>query len=99
MSARRKQSRRKSRRAGSSPMPSGGAGLMRFFEDSSIGVKIGPITAVTISAALIIIVILAHIGVFKWLFTPTTTTTPTTSLLQPLLQPLLLLLKYFLFST
>ncbi|MFX0072920.1 MAG: preprotein translocase subunit Sec61beta [Candidatus Hermodarchaeota archaeon] len=70
MSARRQQSRRKKRRSGSSPMPMGGAGLMRFFEDSSIGIKIGPISTILMSALLIGIVILAHLGVFEWLFTP-----------------------------
>ena len=51
-------------------MPMGGAGLMRFFEDSSIGIKIGPITTIIISAALIVVVILAHFEVFDWLFSP-----------------------------
>ncbi len=51
-------------------MPLGGAGLMRFFEDSSIGIKIGPITAVIISIALILVVIFAHLGIFNWIFTP-----------------------------
>jgi preprotein translocase subunit Sec61beta len=73
MSVRRKQSRRKRRRSGSSPMPAGGAGLMRFFEDSSIGVKIGPISTILLSALLIGIVILAHLGILNWLFTPGST--------------------------
>jgi preprotein translocase subunit Sec61beta len=51
-------------------MPLGGAGLMRFFEDSSIGIKVSPITTVIFSVSLIIIVILAWLGVFEWLFTP-----------------------------
>ncbi len=70
MSSRGKQSRRKKRRSGNAPMPLGGAGLMRFFEDSSVGIKIGPIATVLLSAMLILIVILAHLGVFSWLFTP-----------------------------
>lgn len=65
-----KRSRRSKRRAGSSPMPSSGAGLIRFFEDSSIGVKISPTTAVIFAASLIVIVILAHLGVFNWLLSP-----------------------------
>ncbi|MFX1260438.1 MAG: preprotein translocase subunit Sec61beta, partial [Promethearchaeota archaeon] len=60
MSSRRSQSRRKKRRSGSAPMPLGGAGLMRFFEDSSIGVKVGPISTILLSATLILIVIVAH---------------------------------------
>ncbi|MFW9936242.1 MAG: preprotein translocase subunit Sec61beta [Promethearchaeota archaeon] len=70
MSSRRTQSRRKKRRGGNAPMPLGGAGLMRFFEDSSIGIKLGPISAMIISLALILIVIFAHIGIFDWIFTP-----------------------------
>ncbi len=65
-----KSNRRKKRRSGSSPMPSGGAGLMRFFEDSSIGVKVGPITTVLMAGALILVVVLAHFGVFEWIFSP-----------------------------
>ncbi len=70
MSSRGTQSRRKKRRSGSSPMPMGGAGLMRFFQDSSVGIKVGPISTVILSIALILIVILAHMHVFDWLFTP-----------------------------
>ncbi|MFX0001420.1 MAG: preprotein translocase subunit Sec61beta [Candidatus Hodarchaeota archaeon] len=70
MSSRRAQSRRKKRRSGTAPMPMGGAGLMRFFQDSSVGIKIGPISTVILSIALILIVILAHLGIFNWLFTP-----------------------------
>jgi len=51
-------------------MPMGGAGLMRFFEDSSIGIKVSPITTVVFAAALIVIVILAWLRIFDWLFTP-----------------------------
>ncbi len=70
MSSRSSQSRRKKRRSGSAPMPMGGAGLMRFFEDSSIGIKVSPITTVVFSVALILIVIFAWLGIFNWLFTP-----------------------------
>ena len=69
MSSRSGQSRRKKRRSGSAPMPLGGAGLMRFFEDSSIGIKVSPITTVIFSASLILIVIFAWLGIFNWLFT------------------------------
>ncbi|MBY8992509.1 MAG: preprotein translocase subunit Sec61beta [Candidatus Lokiarchaeota archaeon] len=70
MSSQRGQSRRKKRRSGSAPMPLGGAGLMRFFEDSSIGIKVSPITTTIFSVALILIVIFAWLGIFDWLFTP-----------------------------
>ena len=70
MSSRGTESRRKKRRSGSAPMPMGGAGLMRFFQDSSVGIKVGPVIPVILSIALILIVILARVGVFNWLFTP-----------------------------
>ncbi|NHJ23039.1 MAG: preprotein translocase subunit Sec61beta [Candidatus Lokiarchaeota archaeon] len=68
MSTRRSQSRRKKRRTGNAPMPMGGAGLMRFFEDSSIGIKVGPITAILLSVGLILIVIFSWLGIFDWIF-------------------------------
>ncbi len=68
MSSRGTQSRRKKRRSGSAPMPLGGAGLMRFFQDSSVGIKVGPVVPVILSVALILIVILARFEVFNWLF-------------------------------
>ncbi len=70
MSTRRTQSRRKKNRSGTAPMPMGGAGLMRFFADSSVGIKVGPISTVILSLALVIIVILAHVELFSWIFTP-----------------------------
>ena len=69
MSTQRTQSRRKKRRSGNAPMPMGGAGLMRFFEDSSIGIKVSPITTVIFAVALVLIVIFAWLGIFGWLFT------------------------------
>jgi preprotein translocase subunit Sec61beta len=70
MSSQRSQSKRKKRRSGNAPMPLGGAGLMRFFEDSSIGIKVSPLTTVILAVALILIVIFAWLGIFNWLFTP-----------------------------
>ncbi len=49
-------------------MPLGGAGLMRFFEDSSIGIKVSPITTIILAVGLITIVMLAWLRVFQWLF-------------------------------
>ncbi len=49
-------------------MPLGGAGLMRFFEDSSIGIKISPITTVIFAVGLITMVMFAWLGIFEWLF-------------------------------
>lgn len=68
MSSRKVQSRRKKRRSGSAPMPLAGAGLMRFFEDSSIGIKVGPVATVVFAVALILVVVFAWLGVFNWLF-------------------------------
>ena len=62
----RSQSRRRKRRSGTAPMPMGGAGLMRFFEDSSIGIKVGPISTVIMTVVLILVVIFAHLGIFEW---------------------------------
>ena len=63
----RKSSSRKRRRGGNAPMPMGGAGLIRFFEDSSQGFKIGPIWTVSLAGILILIVILARAGIFELL--------------------------------
>jgi preprotein translocase subunit Sec61beta len=68
MSSRQSQSRRKKRRSGNAPMPLGGAGLMRFFEDSSIGIKVSPITTIVFAVGLITIVMFAWLGIFEWLF-------------------------------
>ena len=50
-------SRAKRRRE--APMPMGGAGLIRFFQDESEGIKIGPVTVTILSIALILVVIIA----------------------------------------
>ncbi len=51
---------RRSRRSGESSgaMPATGAGLIRFFEEDTPGIKVGPY-AVMIFAAVLIIVVLA----------------------------------------
>ncbi|MFX0080102.1 MAG: preprotein translocase subunit Sec61beta [Candidatus Hermodarchaeota archaeon] len=59
------KSRRKRQSEG--PMPAAGAGLIRFFADSSEGIKLGPIIVLTISISLIIIVLMAHFGIFELL--------------------------------
>ena len=43
-------------------MPSGGAGLIRFFEDETPGIKIGPTTVVILSAILLIATVVAHVA-------------------------------------
>jgi len=43
-------------------MPSGGAGLIRFFEDETPGIKVGPTLVVILSAMLLIATVVAHIA-------------------------------------
>jgi len=64
--AKRKTSRSQ-RRSSDSPMPMSGAGLIRFFQDTSQGWKIGPIWTVSLAGVLILFVILADLNVFNWL--------------------------------
>ncbi|MFW9974921.1 MAG: preprotein translocase subunit Sec61beta [Candidatus Thorarchaeota archaeon] len=52
--------RRKGKR-GDGPMPSGGAGLIRFFEDETPGVKVGPTLVIILSSILLIATVIAHI--------------------------------------
>lgn len=40
-------------------MPMGGAGLIRFYQDESSRVKVGPVATVLLSVALLVIVIWA----------------------------------------
>ncbi|HMF32462.1 MAG TPA: preprotein translocase subunit Sec61beta [Candidatus Lokiarchaeia archaeon] len=64
----KKKSKRSRRRGSEGPMPMGGAGLIRFFQDESTGVKIGPIATVLLAVLLVVLVIMAQNGIFKWLF-------------------------------
>ncbi|MFX1606016.1 MAG: preprotein translocase subunit Sec61beta [Promethearchaeota archaeon] len=43
-------------------MPSGGAGLIRFFEDETPGVKVGPTIVVILAAILMIATVIAHVA-------------------------------------
>ncbi len=58
--------------SGGGAMPATGAGLIRFFEEDTPGIKIGPY-AVMIFAVVLIVVVLAGPWVLK-LFTGTSTT-------------------------
>ncbi len=73
MSSRKKSARQK-RRSSDTAMPSGGAGLIRFYQDQSNGVKISAITAIVMSVILIVVVIIAHVGWFDWLLGGSSTT-------------------------
>ena len=64
----KKNNRRTKQRGGLSGVPPASAGLMRFFEDSSMGVNVSPIVATVFAVVLIITVMVANMGVFEWLF-------------------------------
>ncbi len=66
--AKRKATSRSKRRTSDAPMPASGAGLIRFFADSSQGWKIGPIWIVSLAGVLIVFVIIASFGWLDWLF-------------------------------
>jgi preprotein translocase subunit Sec61beta len=52
--------KRKGKR-GEGPMPSGGAGLIRFFEDETPGIKVGPTVVVILASILMVATVIAHI--------------------------------------
>ena len=58
----------KRKRQSEGPMPAAGAGLIRFFADSSEGVKVGPITVLVSTIALIVLVFMANLGLFSVFF-------------------------------
>ncbi|MGD0495012.1 MAG: preprotein translocase subunit Sec61beta [Candidatus Bathyarchaeia archaeon] len=51
----------KKKKESRSPMPAASAGLLRFFEEETEGVKVGPEVLVAFSVALIVVCSLAHI--------------------------------------
>ena len=57
-----KTAKKRRKKRGEGPMPSGGAGLIRFFEDETPGIKVGPTLVVILSAILIIATVIAHIA-------------------------------------
>ena len=59
--AKKAKKRRKKRKGESGPMPSGGAGLIRFFEDETPGVKVGPTLVVLFASILVAATIIAHV--------------------------------------
>ena len=63
MSKSKKKSRRSQKRSSEGPMPFAGAGLIRFFQDESSGIKVGPVTTLIISLILLIGVGVAHLFV------------------------------------
>ena len=57
-----KTTKKRKKKKGEGPMPSGGAGLIRFFEDETPGIKIGPTVVVVFASILMIATVVAHIG-------------------------------------
>lgn len=55
--------RRRKKSEDSSPMPAQSAGLLRFFEEETEGIKVKPEVLVVLAAGLIIISVLAHLHV------------------------------------
>lgn len=54
MSGKKKKDKKKA------PMPAASAGLLRFFEEETEGIKVRPELLVVMSIALIVVVALAH---------------------------------------
>lgn len=57
-----KSAKKKRKKRGEGPMPSGGAGLIRFFEDETPGIKVGPTVVVILAAILMIATVIAHVA-------------------------------------
>ena len=63
-----KTQKKRRKKRGEGPMPSGGAGLIRFFEDETPGIKVGPTMVVIFTALLIVATIMSHIATeFGWI--------------------------------
>lgn len=54
-------SRRQKRRERSAPMPAASAGLLRFFEEETQGIKVRPELVVALTIALLMAAILAQV--------------------------------------
>jgi preprotein translocase subunit Sec61beta len=63
-----KTAKKRRKKRGEGPMPSGGAGLIRFFEDETPGIKVGPTMVVIFAALLLIATVISHIATeFGWI--------------------------------
>ena len=51
----------KKKKKDTSPMPAASAGLLRFFEEETEGVKVRPELLVGLTASLIVVCVLAHL--------------------------------------
>jgi preprotein translocase subunit Sec61beta len=52
---------KKKKKESSGPMPAASAGLLRFFEEETEGIKVRPEILIVASVALIVVCILAHV--------------------------------------
>jgi len=52
---------KKKKKEKSGPMPAASAGLLRFFEEETEGIKVKPEILVALAIALIIVCVLAHV--------------------------------------
>lgn len=57
-------SKKKKRGDEGAPMPAASAGLLRFFEEETEGVKLRPEIVVALAIALIVLCVLAQLGFF-----------------------------------
>ena len=57
-------SKREKKRERRAPMPARSAGLLRFFEEETRGIKVRPELVVVLAVALIIACILLQVGLF-----------------------------------
>ncbi len=57
-----KTAKKRRKKRGEGPMPSGGAGLIRFFEDETPGIKVGPTMVVILAGILLIVTVIAHVA-------------------------------------
>lgn len=55
------KSKRKKKREGSAPMPAASAGLLRFFEEETQGIRIRPELVIILTVGLIVACILAQL--------------------------------------
>jgi preprotein translocase subunit Sec61beta len=60
-----KAAKKKKGKKGGGPMPSGGAGLIRFFEDETPGIKVGPTTVVILASILVVATVVSHV-LYLW---------------------------------
>lgn len=56
-----KTAKKRRKKKGESPLP-GGAGLIRFFEDETPGIKVGPTLVVVFAAILVVLTVLGHLS-------------------------------------